>query len=337
MLSDTRWACHINSLRSLNTALAAVLDTLEEVAESESDSRIVAEANGLVNLVNAFEFILIFTVVLEVLGTTNALSQLLQQKKQDFFNATKLVKATTQTLQQYRSDDSWDSFWKRATAEAAKDQIDVPDGPPGRHRRIPRRIDAGSSEHRFTTSKEFYRVTFYFPVIDMLLQKMERRFNREALKAIDEITALDPSNQFEAYSEEKLLSFASNFPADIPNDQELTTELKLFMNYAVQGNFTSCNTVQDMYKSLVTNRLCDAFPLVSCLYKLALTLPVTTATNERTFSLLKIVKTRLRSTMSDPHLSNLCVLSFERELTSKLDSHAIVNVFATVKSRRMEL
>ena len=142
----------------------------------------------------------------------------------------------------YHSDDSWDSFWKQATAEAAKHQIDVPDGPPGHHRRIPRSIDTGSSEHRFTTSKEFFRVTFYFPVIDMLLQEMERRFNREALKAIDGIAALDPSNQF-----------ASKFPADIPNDQELTTELKLFMNYAVQGNFTSCNTVQDMYKSLVTN------------------------------------------------------------------------------------
>ena len=84
-------------------------------------------------------------------------------------------------------------------------------------------------------------------------------------------------------------------------------------------------------------RLSDAFPLVFQLYKIAFTLPVTTATNERTFSLLKIVKTRSRSTMSDPRLSNLCVLSFERELTCKLDSHAVVNVFATVKSRRMEL
>ena len=62
-----------------------------------------------------------------------------------------------------------------------------------------------------------------------------------------------------------------------------------------------------------------------------------TATNERTFSLLKIVKSRLQSIMSDPRLSNLCVLSFERELASQLDSHAVVNVFATVKSCHMEL
>ena len=107
-LNDTRWASHINSLHSLNTALSAILDTLEAVAENESDSRIVAEANGLVNSVSNFEFLLIFIVMLEILGTINALSQLLQQKKQDFLNATKLVKATTLTLQHYRSDDSWD-------------------------------------------------------------------------------------------------------------------------------------------------------------------------------------------------------------------------------------
>ena len=53
---DTKWyqvgACHINALRSLNTALSAIMDTLEAVADSETDSRIVAEANGLLVSVN---------------------------------------------------------------------------------------------------------------------------------------------------------------------------------------------------------------------------------------------------------------------------------------------
>ena len=94
-------------------------------------------------------------------------------------------------------------------AEAAKQQADIPDGPPQRNRRVSRRVDSGpSSEHRFTSSKEFYRVTFYFPVIDMILQEMERRFNQEALKTIDGIAALDPSNQFEAFSEKNVSSFA---------------------------------------------------------------------------------------------------------------------------------
>lgn len=198
------------------------------MAESEGDSRMVAEANGLAISVHTFEFLLIFTIMLEILGTTNALSQLLQQKKQEFLNATKLVKATTLTLQEYCSDNSWDTFWERAVAEAAKHHIDVLGGPPGRHRRVPRRVDSGSSEHRFTTCKDYCRVTFYFPVIDNLLQEMERRFSREALKAIDGIAALDPSNQFRSYSEEKIVSFASSFPSNIPSIPELKTELKLF-------------------------------------------------------------------------------------------------------------
>ena len=50
------------------------------MAESEGDSQIVAEANGLAISVNTFEFLLIFTIMLEILGTTNASNQLLQQK-----------------------------------------------------------------------------------------------------------------------------------------------------------------------------------------------------------------------------------------------------------------
>ena len=110
------------------------------------------------------------------------------------------------------------------------------------------------------TDSQLVKVTSYFPVIDDLLQEMERRFNKEALKAIDGITALDPSNQFGSYSE-KAVSFASCFPSDTPSNTELTTELRLFMNYAQQGNFTSCIIVQETFKYLVTD-----FAMHSLLY-----------------------------------------------------------------------
>ena len=138
---------------------------------------------------------------------------------------------------------------------------------------------------------------------------MERRFSREALKAIDGIAALDPWNQFRSYSEEISVS---SFPSDIRSIPELKTELKLFMNYAKQGNFTRCLTVQDIYAyillqtDLVMHSLCiPAVQNCTCIthdncYKW------------RTFSLLKIVKTRLQSTISDPHLSLLCVIIWER-------------------------
>ena len=61
---------------------------------------------------------------------------------------------------------------------------------------------------------------------------------------------------------------------------------------------------------------------------IVMTTTVTTASNaERSFSLLKLVQTRLCSTMSESHLNSL----YERGQSSKINPHD-VNVFASCKS-----
>jgi len=61
----------------------------------------------------------------------------------------------------------------------------------------------------------------------------------------------------------------------------------------------------------------DLFPAVRHAICIALTLPVTTCTAERSFSTLRRVKTWLPSTMSDERLSGLCMMSVHREKISK--------------------
>ncbi len=55
------------------------------------------------------------------------------------------------------------------------------------------------------------------------------------------------------------------------------------------------------------------------LCKIAVSIPVSTASCERSFSALKLVKTYLRSTMSDDRLSNLGVLSIESRRAKALN------------------
>ena len=55
------------------------------------------------------------------------------------------------------------------------------------------------------------------------------------------------------------------------------------------------------------------FPAVRKVILVALTLPATSCTVERSFSTLRRVKTWLRSTMGDARLSGLCMLSVHRE------------------------
>ena len=67
------------------------------------------------------------------------------------------------------------------------------------------------------------------------------------------------------------------------------------------------------------------------------TAAVDVATCERSFSKLKLVKTYLRSQMSDARLSSLAVLSTERELAEQLYFHEVIKDFAVRKARKVHI
>lgn len=64
-------------------------------------------------------------------------------------------------------------------------------------------------------------------------------------------------------------------------------------------------------------------------------MPVTSASAERSFSKLKLIKNYLRSTISQDRLSSLALLNIERLQTSEIDVDNIINIFANTKARKM--
>jgi len=84
--------------------------------------------------------------------------------------------------------------------------------------------------------------------------------------------------------------------------------------------------------------LSSSFQEVCTALILFLTIPVTVATAERSFSKLKIIKTYLRSTMGQERLSNLSILSIEHEIANRLRKNLdqIIHKFADVKVRRIK-
>ena len=70
---------------------------------------------------------------------------------------------------------------------------------------------------------------------------------------------------------------------------------------------------------------------------IGLTIPVSTASVERSFSLTKLIKTRLRIALSDCSLSHLMKIATEApEVLSDSDLDEIVNVWQR-KSRRVSV
>jgi hypothetical protein len=72
------------------------------------------------------------------------------------------------------------------------------------------------------------------------------------------------------------------------------------------------SSIADLYQGLVETEKSTIYPLISRLIQLILTLHVLTTTTERTFSAMKIVKTRLRNWMEDDFLVNYLIVYIEK-------------------------
>lgn len=97
----------------------------------------------------------------------------------------------------------------------------------------------------------------------------------------------------------------------------------------------SDGTIHMMYKMCNETGLKDTFPALYTALSIALTLPISSASPERAFSKLKLVKTRLRSTMCEDRLEALMVMSCESDIP--IDPDNIINRMASYSTNLSKL
>ena len=66
------------------------------------------------------------------------------------------------------------------------------------------------------------------------------------------------------------------------------------------------------------------------------TIPVTVATAERCFSKVKLIKTYLKSQMSQEKLAGMALLSIENKEAKAIDKNELIHRFANASARRKE-
>jgi len=132
--------------------------------------------------------------------------------------------------------------------------------------------------------------------------------------------------------------FEKIYPDDV-NLAELRLEISRFNRLVQSRGFTLKNdaTALDVLQWLSKHRLCKSKPYVFMCLKLYLTVAVSIASCERSFSKLKLIKSCLRSTMGESRLSALGKLSIESDLVETLSFDDIIPEFASMKARRIEL
>jgi hypothetical protein len=84
---------------------------------------------------------------------------------------------------------------------------------------------------------------------------------------------------------------------------------------------------------ITKNSLTDVFPNVFVSLRILLTLPVSVARGERSFSKLKRMKNYLRSTISQERLTGIATLAIENDVLAKIDTDPVVK--AMQKARKI--
>ncbi|CAI6345767.1 unnamed protein product [Macrosiphum euphorbiae] len=80
----------------------------------------------------------------------------------------------------------------------------------------------------------------------------------------------------------------------------------------------------------------DYFPVFSLFIKILITLPISIATAERSFSSLRLLKTWLRTRMSEERLTGLALLYIHKNIDIHNNIENIINRFANDKNRKLD-
>ncbi|KAH1155006.1 hypothetical protein GLYMA_18G180700v4 [Glycine max] len=303
---DTRWGSHHTTLLRLDQMWSSVLKVLSMVDE---DGRGPSQAAGLIEKMESFKFAFILRLMLKLFGITNELSNILQRKDLNIVNAMELV------------DSGWNNFFADVQGFCVVKSILVPnmdDEIPVRGR--------SRAEGRTITNLHHYRAEIFYVAIDKICVEMDHRFSEGSNIILDCFSCLDPKNSFS-----KL--FFSDDDRGTIRDQLETYVLQVRRN----ASFSTCEDVQSLAMKMVQTEKHLVFPLVYKLIELALILPVSTASVERAFSAMKIIKSKLRNKINDVWFNDLMVCYTEREIFKSLDDIDIIRTFTAKKSRKGHL
>ncbi|XP_050378235.1 uncharacterized protein LOC126795437 [Argentina anserina] len=181
---------------------------------------------------------------------------------------------------------------------------------------------------------ESFKVGYFYYIIDQALSSLQSTFE-QFKKYEEDFGLLFKWEKLKSTDDETLMNFCMNLE-------------KLF-NYGDESNIIGAELFEELsyLKGSIPKEARRAIDVLSYLkqmdgcypnawiaYKLLLTIHVTVACAERSFSKLKLIKSYLRSTMSQERLNGLAMLSIEKELAEKLESSCLIDIFASKNARR---
>ncbi|PWA54105.1 hypothetical protein CTI12_AA326870 [Artemisia annua] len=195
------------------------------------------------------------------------------------------------------------------------------------------------TEREQQSDKEQFRTDYFLVIVDMALVQLNSRF--EQMKYFESIFGFMFDASKLAYLDDaNLKECCLNLESALTNDEDcdidgkdLFMELQILQEMLPNGAYDGDKPWSSIEIMEFTKKM-DMFPNILLAYKILLTIPVTVASAERSFSKLKILKSYLRSTMSQERLNGLAILCIESRFLANVDYDKIIDQFASRNTRR---
>ncbi len=202
------------------------------------------------------------------------------------------------------------------------------------------------NEWEVQNNEALFRINVFNVTLDTVISEVTRRFETSEqlnnmfsfLWGPSSITGQeDTENSDQSLSEDventcKDKIYCRNLSKFYPNDlnedqilEELRLLNKLKQNDNLFGKLSSLQLLNKIYEK----GLQSIFPQICVALRIFVSIPVSAASGERSFSKLAIVKNCRRSTMGQECLTGLITLSSERDIARKINYDTVIEAFAS--------
>ncbi|CAH9107876.1 unnamed protein product [Cuscuta europaea] len=235
------------------------------------------------------------------MGITDLLCQHLQQKTQDIVNVMHLVSSTKMLIQNLR-EGGWDNFLEIVKEFCKKHDIEAP------NMKSPYVVKHKRNDQEGFGIERHYRVDMFYAAIDSQLLELNSRFSEQIMDLFTLSFALDHKDSYRSFNIDDICSLVDKYyPFDFIEQEKVGLRFQLQhykLNVLNHSKLANLSTMGELCEGLAEIGMSKVYFLLDRLVRLLLTLPVSTATTEKSFSTMKIIKTRLHNKMEDEYLAD---------------------------------
>ncbi len=335
-LSETRWTSQIRACIALSRCFPTLMELLEVISEEENRDRAL-KANALLALFDV-KFVFCLHMFTDILHEMKGVSAMLQKTALDISVASDTVCVMKNEISLKRNDDNCEKFADIALRTCRKHDLSC-EVKKGRKttvsHRLPSSVVTESLGRNETVQdvQQFLRREIFYPTIDKAVTEINARFSTisvEILRGIDVFVPEHPN----FLNAEVVKPLAEHYKSNIDDiNMELRQVARMMQRKKEDGTLPVGLYGSDQPLLNFTNfieKYKEAFFELHRLSRIAATIPITTASAERSFSTLKLIKTYLRTTMSNERLSNLAMLALHKDRAKYLDLDRVVDIFVNM-------